>query len=60
MKNTLKGKMVKTERPKVNINEVGCECMNCLWEGSVKDTTTNDKGEYLCPDCFDVVIVYEN
>lgn len=60
MKNTLKGKMVKTERPKVNVNEVNCECLNCLWEGVVKDTKTNNDGDHLCPDCLDKVIVYEN
>ena len=60
MKNTLKGKMVKTDRPKVSVNEVNCECLNCLWEGNIKDTKTNNEGDYLCPDCLDKVIVYEN
>ena len=60
MKDILKGKMIKTDRPKVLVNELKCECLNCLWEGIIKDTKISAGGEYLCPDCFDEVIVYEN
>lgn len=59
MKNTLKGKMVKTNRPRVNVNEVNCECLYCNWAGNIKETKSSEEGYYLCPKCFDKVIVYE-
>lgn len=61
MKNKLKGKMVKTQRPKVNVVEhVVCECMHCEWEGSIELTKTDVTGQMLCPQCKEKVIIFEN
>jgi hypothetical protein len=61
MKNKLKGKMVKTQRPKVNVVEqVICECLSCDWEGSIDTTKTDKSGQMLCPLCKDKVIIFEN
>lgn len=61
MKSTLKGKMVKIERPKVNVKEhVNCECLECGWQGDVEETKFNDLGTMLCPKCKDEVILYED
>jgi hypothetical protein len=60
MKNTLKGKMVKTERPKYKSSEINCECISCGWEGDVEDCKVNELGTLLCPECVDQVIIYED
>lgn len=60
MKSKIKGKMVKTDRPKVNVGGVNCECMKCSWEGDIEQTKSNDYGDVLCPKCKDIVIVYED
>lgn len=60
MKSMIKGKMVKTDRPKVNVQEVNCECISCNWQGDVEDTKINELGTMLCPKCNDEVILYEN
>lgn len=60
MKDRLKGKMVKTERPKFDTNEINCECLNCGWQGDVEGTKVNDYGDMLCPKCKDPVIIYED
>lgn len=61
MKNILKGKMVKTQRPKINVQEsIDCECMVCDWMGDVESTKVDNKGHMICPNCKKEVIVYEN
>lgn len=60
MKDILKGKMIKTNRPKVDVSQVNCECLKCNWEGSIEDTKANDYGDILCPVCKDNVVIYED
>lgn len=60
MKDTLKGKMIKTNRPKVDVNQVSCECLKCGWEGNIEDTKTNDYGDILCHVCKDNLVIYED
>ena len=60
MKNKLKGKMVKTNRPKANVKEVNCECLQCGWLGDLEDTKLNEYGNMLCPKCKDKVLIYED
>lgn len=60
MKNTLKGKMVKTERPKVDVNNVNCECLECNWKGDIIDTRLNDYGSSCCPECLSQVVIFED
>lgn len=60
MKNKIKGKMVKTDRPKVNVSDVNCECMSCGWQGDIEQTKSNAYGDVLCPKCRDVVVIYED
>ena len=59
MKNKLKGKMVKTDRPKVDMSEVVCECLSCKWTGNIEDTKTVNYKDLLCPVCSDRVVIYE-
>jgi Zn finger protein HypA/HybF involved in hydrogenase expression len=61
MKNKLKGKMVKTSRPKVDVQElVNCECISCSWTGDLDETKVNDLGTMLCPNCKNEVMIYED
>lgn len=60
MKDILKGKMIKPNRPKVDVNQVNCECLKCDWQGDIQDTKTNDYGDILCPKCKDNVVIYED
>lgn len=60
MKNKLKGKMVKTERPKLSVENVNCECLSCNWQGLIESTKTNINGDLLCPKCKEKVIVFED
>ena len=60
MKHNIKGKMVKSKRPKVDTNEIKCECLTCNWQGEVESTKLNDYGSMLCPKCKDIIIMYEN
>lgn len=60
MKNTLKGKMVKTERPRVDVNHVNCECLECTWQGDMTETKVNDYGSTVCPECLSQVVIYED
>lgn len=57
MKNKLKGKMVKAERPKIDTKQFDCECLQCGWLGSIEDTRVNDYGDMLCPKCKDLVLI---
>lgn len=57
MKHRLKGKMVKTIRPKVDTSQFDCECLKCKWAGYIEDTSKNEQGEMLCPNCKDKVLI---
>jgi Zn finger protein HypA/HybF involved in hydrogenase expression len=60
MKDKLKGKMVKTDRPKYDTTEISCECLKCGWIGPIEDTKTDNYGTTHCPVCKDEIIVYED
>lgn len=60
MKDITKGKMVKEQRPKLNTNTIICECIVCNWNGDIEETSINDYGDLLCPDCKQNILIYEN
>lgn len=60
MKSKIKGKMVKTNRPKADTKGVNCECLNCDWSGDLEETRVNYYSNMICPKCKDVVIIYED
>lgn len=61
MKDKIKGKMVKENRPKFNTtDEVNCECMSCDWKGNVIDTKLDNARNNVCPLCKDQVMIYED
>lgn len=60
MKDTIKRKMIKEQRPKFNTDILICECINCDWEGDIEKTKINDYGNLLCPDCNQNILIYQN
>ena len=59
MKDILKGKMVKEQRPKVNTDKLICECIICSWQGDIEEPTVDEYGSLRCPDCNQNVLIYE-
>jgi hypothetical protein len=61
MKDKIKGKIVKENRPKFNhIKKINCECISCDWSGDVIDTDVDVTGHNTCPICQDQVLIYED